>query len=158
MVNVLFVCLGNICRSPMAEAVFQQMVDEAGLAAQIRVDSVGTGDWHVGDPAHPGTRQILQAHGIPYNGRSRLIRASDVANPKDYIIGMDMSNLQNVRRVFGDHPNMHRLLDFARETAVKDVPDPYYHDNFDYVFQLVNDGCRGLLDTIRRQQDLALEE
>lgn len=153
-VNVLFVCLGNICRSPMAEAVFQQMVDQAGLAHQIQVDSVGTGDWHVGDPAHPGTRQILQRHGIPYNGRSRQITAADVANPESYIIGMDMSNLNNVQMFFGTHPNMYRLLDFAQETAVRDVPDPYYHDNFDYVYQLVNDGCRGLLQTIRQREGI----
>ena len=154
MVNVLFVCLGNICRSPMAEAVFQQMVNEAGLAQQIKVDSVGTGDWHLGDPAHPGTRQILQKHGIPYNGRSRQISAADVANPGSYIIGMDMSNINNVQMLFGAHPNMHRLLDFAEETAVRDVPDPYYHDNFDYVYQLVTDGCRGLLKTIRQREGI----
>ncbi|MEM7119511.1 MAG: low molecular weight protein-tyrosine-phosphatase [Chloroflexota bacterium] len=154
MINVLFVCLGNICRSPMAEAVFQQLVNEEGLSQQIKVDSVGTGDWHVGDPAHPGTRQILQKYGIPYNGRSRQIRSHDMANPDSYIIGMDMSNINNVQRLFGNHPNMHRLLDFAEETAVRDVPDPYYHDNFDYVYELVTDGCRGLFKLICLREGL----
>lgn len=153
-INVLFVCLGNICRSPMAEAVFQQMVNEAGLADQIKVDSVGTGDWHVGDLAHAGTRRILEANGIVYNGRSRQITAADVADPTSYIIGMDMSNLNNLQMLFGSHPNRHRLLDFVAETAVRDVPDPYYHDNFDYVYQLVNDGCRDLLKAIQQQHGI----
>lgn len=71
--KVLFVCLGNICRSPMAEAVFQRLVDEAGLGDRIGVDSAGTGGWHVGEKAHVGTRRVLAVHGIVYNGRSRQI-------------------------------------------------------------------------------------
>jgi protein-tyrosine phosphatase len=163
-VRVLFVCLGNICRSPMAEAVFQQMVNEAGLANEITVDSVGTGDYHIGEPAHNGTRRVLARHNIPYNGRARQIAAADVTAttgagtnghvPSTYVIVMDQSNLANVRRRFGNLPHLHRLLDFATETDLRDVPDPYYTGNFDEVFRLVTDGCRGLLATIRRQEGL----
>jgi hypothetical protein len=78
MIRVLFVCLGNICRSPMAEAVFQHLVNEAGLVAQIVVDSAGTGDWHVGEPAHTGTRRVLTQRGIAYNGRARQVGAREV--------------------------------------------------------------------------------
>ncbi len=153
-INVLFVCLGNICRSPMAEAIFQNLVDEAGLTEQFHIDSAGTGDWHVGEQAHAGTRAILVENGIVYNGRSRQITAQDMSNPHTYVITMDQSNSDTLRRQFGSHPKLQRLLDFSEQTAVTDVPDPYYHNNFDTVYQLVTDGCRGLLETIRQREGL----
>lgn len=152
-VKVLFVCLGNICRSPMAEGVFQKMVDEAGLTGKITVDSAGTGSWHVGEAAHPGTQRVLRQHGIAYNGRARQVKAADMQEDT-YVIAMDQSNLTDLRRKFGDHPRLYRLLDFARGIDVKNVPDPYYSDNFDTVYQLVEAGCRGLLATIRQETGL----
>lgn len=152
-VKVLFVCLGNICRSPMAEAVFQKIVDEAGLSDQIVVDSAGTGSWHVGEKAHPGTRRILAQHGIEYNGRARQVRSGDM-DPQTYVIAMDQSNLTDLQRNFGQHPRLYRLLDFASKNEVHDVPDPYYSGNFEYVYQLVADGCAGLLAAIRTQEGL----
>lgn len=152
-VQVLFVCLGNICRSPMAEAVFQKMVDDAGLSDEILVDSAGTVSSHVGEQAHHGTRRILAQHGISYNGRARQVQQSDMA-PHTYIIAMDESNLSDLRRRYGPHPRLYRLLDFATQAKERDVPDPYYTGNFDYVYQLVVDGCRGLLETIRHQEGL----
>ena len=106
----------------MAEAVFQQMVDQAGLAERIKVDSVGTGNYHVGEQAHAGTRRILARNQIPYNGRARQISAADIHDPSTYVIVMDHSNLADVRRRFGDLPHLHRLLEFASETDVRDVP------------------------------------
>ena len=152
-VKVLFVCLGNICRSPMAEAVFQHMVDKAGLSADIEVDSVGTGSWHVGERPHRGTRRILSQHGIEYNGRARQIEANDIT-PETYVVAMDGSNLSDVERRFGAHDQLHRLLDFATKTDERDVPDPYYSNNFEYVYQLVADGCRGLLAAVREREEL----
>jgi protein-tyrosine phosphatase len=152
-INVVFVCLGNICRSPMAEAVFQQLVNQAGLADKIKIDSAGTGDWHVGETAHRGTRQILAKHDIPYNGRSRQVSETDM-NPNTYVIAMDDSNLRDLQRRFGRHPRLYRLLDFAHQTNERNVPDPYYTDNFEYVYQLVSDGCQGLLEKIRVENDL----
>lgn len=153
-VRVLFVCLGNICRSPMAEAVFQKLVDDAGLADEIVVDSAGTSSYHIGEPAHPGTRRVLSHHGISYDGRARRIGPEDRTNGATYLIAMDSDNLAELRRRFGDMPHLHRLLEFATHANGHDVPDPYYTDNFDYVYRLVDDGCRGLLDTIRRQEGL----
>ena len=153
-INVLFVCLGNICRSPMAEAVFQKLVDEAGLTDQFHIDSAGSGSWHVGEKAHPGTRAILAEHGITYNGRSRQITAQDMSDPHTYIVTMDQNNSSTLQRQFGAHPNLYRLLDFSSQTAETDVPDPYYTNNFPYVYQLVTDGCSGLLATIREREGL----
>jgi len=153
-INVLFVCLGNICRSPMAEAVFQHLGSEAGLADKFHIDSAGTGSWHIGEKAHHGTRAILKEHGVGYNGRARQVTAQDMADPKTYIITMDQSNGHDLRRKFGNHPNQFLLLGFSSQTAETDVPDPYYTNNFEYVYQLVTDGCRGLLETIRQREGL----
>lgn len=153
-VRVLFVCLGNICRSPMAEAVFQKLVEEAGLSSKIEVDSAGTSAYHVGERAHPGTRRVLAHHGIEYDGRARQVGAQDRNNGSTYFVAMDSENLATLQERFGDLPHLHRLLDFAKNANVHDVPDPYYSDNFDYVYRLVEDGCRGLLDTIRANEGL----
>jgi protein-tyrosine phosphatase len=138
----------------MAEAVFSRMVDEAGLGAAITVDSAGTGSWHVGERAHQGTRRVLQAHGIDYDGRARQISAADLDPGDTYIIAMSQSNVDDLRRRFGDYPRVYRLLDFASQTDEEDVPDPYYTGNFEYVYRLVEDGCRGLLAFIRKQEGL----
>ena len=151
MVRVIFVCLGNICRSPMAEGVFQQLVRQAGLEAQIGVDSAGTAGYHAGEKAHRGTLQVLQAHGVPYHGRSRQVTKSDMA-PEHWVIAMDESNVADLRRAFGDHPRLYRLLDFAtRHPKVGNVPDPYYTGNFEYVYDLVVDGCEGLLARLQQE-------
>ncbi len=153
-INVLFVCLGNICRSPMAEAVFQQMVNDAGLANQITVDSAGTGSWHVGERAHSGTRRVLAQHGIQYNGRARQVTAADMADPDTWIIAMDGDNLRDLEGRYGRHPHTARLLDYAANTQERSVPDPYYTGNFEYVYQLVSDGCHGLLAAILEENNL----
>src|SRR4051812_26586452 len=93
MIRVLFVCLGNICRSPMAEAVFLHKVKAAGLDGEISADSAGTGNWHVGAPPHSGTRRILSAKGIAYEGRARQLSRSDL-DSFDYILTMDEQNFR----------------------------------------------------------------
>ena len=137
----------------MAEAVFERMVQEAGLSDLIEVDSAGTGAYHVGEPPHKGTQSVLSQHGIRYNGRARQITAGDY-QATDYVIAMDASNEATLRRRFGDHPHLYRLLDFADKTTTRDVPDPYYEGGFDRVYDLVEDGARGLLAHIRQEEQL----
>lgn len=148
-INVLFVCLGNICRSPMAEAIFSKMVDEAGLREKISVDSAGTGSWHIGERACSGTRQVLARNGYQYNGRARQVTANDMSDPDGLVIAMSAENIRDLRNRFGDHPRQYRLLEFAENYDVKDVPDPYYEGNFEYVYELIEDGCLGLLKAIQ---------
>jgi len=138
----------------MAEGVFQQMVKEAGLEDKILVDSAGTGSWHVGQSPHRSTSRVLKQHGIRYNGRARQITTADMRRENSYIIALDEDNLSALERRFGRHPRLYRLLDFASETAERNVPDPYYTGNFEYVYQLVRDGCKGLLKMIREQEEI----
>ena len=156
MIQVLFICLGNICRSPMAEAVLRQLVDQAGLANQIEVDSVGTGDWHVGEPPHPGTQAVLQRHGVPFAGAARQLTRADL-DTADYLIAMDAANVADVRRLGltdANGPKLRRLMEFAPADLPRDVPDPWFTGDFDETYRLVTAGCQGLLEQIRREHDL----
>lgn len=156
MINILFVCLGNICRSPMAEAIFSDMVKKQGLHDKFNIESVGTSSYHVGEPAHPGTRRVLANHGIESHNISRQISPTELEQA-DYIIAMDRSNESNLRTRTAGSPAEHRihlLLDFAPQVEFKDVPDPYYSGGFEEVFSLVEAGCRGLLEQIRKDHGL----
>jgi protein-tyrosine phosphatase len=149
-VRVLFVCLGNICRSPMAEAVFHHMVRDAGLEDRIEADSAGTGDWHVGQPAHHGTRSILQQNNIPYEGLCRQIARDDL-DEFDYIVTMDNQNLNDVQILGKGQATIAPLLSYAPEARVREVPDPYHSGGFEGVYHLVQLGAAGLLQTIRKE-------
>ena len=153
MVKVLFVCLGNICRSPMAEAVFQHLVREEGLEGRIESDSAGTGHWHLGEPPHRGTRGVLQRKGITYEGVSRLITPSDLKS-FDYVVVMDEMNLRDVRRLGDLRGKLLRLADFAPVSGLQEVPDPYYDGRFELVYDMVEEGARNLLAEIRREHGL----
>ena len=137
----------------MAEAMFRHMVDEAGLSECVQTASAATSRWEIGEPIHPGTRDVLRLNNIPWDRSKRAVQVTreDFKN-YPYIIVMDNENVDDLQRA-GLGP-VRKLMDFAPHLGVKDVPDPYYTHNFDYVFQLVKAGCRGLLAHIREQEGL----
>jgi protein-tyrosine phosphatase len=150
-INILFVCMGNICRSPMAEAVFGDLVKKEGVADHFEIASAGTGDWHIGEPPHRGTREVLKRHGIEPNGLVAKHVSQAMLDRADYIVAMDDENVADLRAWRMDRRKVSRLLDYAPEVDVRDVPDPYYDGRFELVYQLVSKGVQGLLEQIREQ-------
>jgi protein-tyrosine phosphatase len=154
-VRILFVCLGNICRSPTAEGVLRRLVDEAGLADAIEVRSAGTGGWHVGHPPDPRATQAAARRGTVLDGAARQVADTDFAQ-FDLLLAMDAENLAELRRraPAGYPPQRIRLLREFDPAAVAagdlDVPDPYYGgtDGFDAVLDMVEAAGRGLLDAL----------
>jgi len=151
-VNVLFVCLGNICRSPTAHAVFQHLVETRGFSDAVRVDSAGTGDWHIGLP--PDTRASASAALRGYDLtplRARQVEPGDF-RAFDYILAMDAQNLRNLRALLpADFGGELRLfMHYATGVDEREVPDPYYggENDFDRVLDLVENAAQGLLDTL----------
>lgn len=151
MIRVLFVCLGNICRSPMAEFVFRDMVHQAGLTDKISVASAATSTEALGCNIHGGTRRKLQEEGIPFTFRqARQIEKRDYQN-FDYLIGMETRNVSAMRRAFGGDPDgkICRLLDFSDRP--RDIADPWYTDNFDVAYEDIREGCQALLEHLKEQ-------
>ncbi|NJN24980.1 MAG: low molecular weight phosphotyrosine protein phosphatase [Cyclobacteriaceae bacterium] len=159
MVKVLFVCLGNICRSPLAEGVFKHIVTQRGLQEKIIVKSAGTSGWHLGEPPDPRSVTVARNHGIVLDSLGRKAISEDFET-YDYIIAMDKSNfnhLQNLRATGGTAKAKLLLMrDFDEVGKGLDVPDPYYggDDGFDKVYQMLDRSCRKLLDEIVKQHDL----
>ncbi len=150
MVKVLFVCLGNICRSPMAEAVFRHKVKQRGLDDQIEVDSAGTGHWHIGDPPHEGTRLILDQHQIDHQGiKARQVTPTDL-NHYDWIIAMDEQNARDLKQIApkGTEHKIKLLLDFLPASSSLNVPDPYFTGNFEEVYHMIDQSCDYLLEAL----------
>ncbi|MFJ5770561.1 low molecular weight protein-tyrosine-phosphatase [Psychrobacillus sp. NPDC093180] len=151
MIDVLFVCLGNICRSPMAEAVFRNLIEKEKLSDQIKVESAATSAWHIGDPPHRGTITKLAEYNISTEGMTGRQLQKEDFQKFDYIIGMDHSNVTNIRQILEqpDHPKVMRFLDLTEHE--KDVPDPYYTGDFQETYDLVIEGCQALLDKMKRE-------
>ena len=150
-VAVLFVCLGNICRSPTAEGVFRKLVEAQGLADRIQIDSAGTSDWHIGQPPDRRAIEAARVRGIDLRGlRGRQASAADFEQ-FDYIIAMDHENYANLAYLAGpdQQHKLHLLLDFAKDVSEVEVPDPYYGGGFPQVFDLIENASRGLLAHIR---------
>ena len=154
-IRLLFVCMGNICRSPTAEGVMRGLLREQGLEGAIEVDSAGTGDWHAGDPPDARATAAARARGVTLDGAGRAVTRADF-DDHDFILAADRPNLRDLRaRLPADaRSKLHLLREFdpASDGAPDlDVPDPYYggDDGFEHVLDLVEAACRGLLDSLR---------
>ncbi len=151
-ISVLFVCLGNICRSPLAEGVFRALAAEAELEDRFRVDSAGTGAYHVGEAPDPRSVAVALEHGVQLTGLARQVTPHDLTN-FDWVVAMDDSNRRSLRGLGGGTDGKRRVVllrDFDSESPGSDVPDPYYGgvEGFERVFQIVDRSCRQLLDEI----------
>lgn len=145
MIKILFVCHGNICRSPMAQFVFQDMVNKRGLADHFTIDSKATSTEELGNSPHPGTVRKMNELGIPMiPHRASQLNRRDYEE-YDYFIGMDTWNMRNINRIFGGDPEgkVYKFLSFGSDG--RDIADPWYTGNFDETYEDVLEGCEGFL-------------
>ena len=148
MIRVLFVCHGNICRSPMAEFVMKDLVQKAGLSHQIQVDSAATSSEEIGNSIHYGTRRKLQEKGIPFDDhRARRMTKRDYET-YDLLIGMETMNIRNMMRITQGDPlhKISRILDHTPHP--RDIDDPWYTGNFDITYEQIREGCEALLQKL----------
>ncbi|SCA56325.1 putative Protein-tyrosine-phosphatase [Candidatus Terasakiella magnetica] len=153
MVKVLFVCLGNICRSPTAEGVFRELVSQKGLKSQIVTDSAGTGDWHVGKAPDSRAQKAAEARGYDLSDlRGRQAKSKDFMD-YDYVLAMDHNNYADLQTICpsGYEERLHMFLSFDPDSPEVEVPDPYFGGpaGFDYVLDLVEEASEGLLKDIQ---------
>jgi len=150
--SICFVCLGNICRSPIAEVVMRSLLEERGLSDRVHVSSAGTGDWHIGERADRRTLAVLERHG--YDGSAHRARQfiQESVGDCDLVVAMDQANVAALRSLLSDSEaaKVRLLREFDPEATGTDVPDPYYggDEGFDDVLTMVEAACRGLLDEI----------
>lgn len=149
MIKVMFVCLGNICRSPMAEFVLKDMIKKQGLEKEFYIKSSATSSEEIGNDIHYGTRDKLIQKEIPFTKRKAVkLRAEDYKK-YDYIIGMEKSNVINIKRIVGEDVDdkIYRLLDFS--DTPRDIADPWYTGNFEITFNDIVEGCNGFLKCLK---------
>ncbi len=153
--KVLFVCLGNICRSPSAEAVFRSLVKKKGLSEVFEIDSAGTSGWHEGEPADQRMQKHALKRGYDLTSLSRPVKPETDFEEFDYIVAMDIENLEELRRMAPDTRHwkkLHLMTDFSRHLYHDGIPDPYYggDEGFELVLDLLEDTGEGLLTYIQR--------
>ncbi len=156
MIKVLFICLGNICRSPSAEGAMQMLIEERNLTDQVSCDSAGTSAYHAGQPADARMTDAANTRGIQLTSQSRQFVESDFIN-FDYILTMDPSNYADLKDIDYKNQYLDKVIPFTNFCNIHDiteVPDPYYGngDGFQLVMDIVEDGCKGLLDSLIREK------
>ncbi len=153
MIKVMFVCLGNICRSPMAEFVFRDMVKKAGLSDKIYIASSATSRWEIGNPVHHGTKARLKKEGIDTSGKVAVQLTKNDFLEYDYLIGMESSNISDMLKISGgvNTEKVHKLLDFADGG---NIADPWYTGDFDATYNDVLKGCTGLLEHLKEKFEM----
>jgi protein-tyrosine phosphatase len=153
--RIVFVCLGNICRSPIAEVVMRSLLDEAGLTDEVEVASAGTGDWHVGKRADSRSLEVLSRNGYDGSAHRALQFESSWFDRYDLVLALDRSNLSDLVAMAApdDRDKVRLLMSFDPTAGVTDVPDPYYGgpDGFDHALALIEGACRGVLDHVTAQ-------
>ena len=149
--KILFICHGNICRSPMAEFVLKHLVDEAGLSDRFEIASAATSTEEIGNPVYPPARRKLAEHGIGCAGKTARQMTLEDYHYYDYIIAMDRNNLRNLKRMFGEDVNhkISLLMDYTRRPG--DVADPWYTGDFEATWRDVMEGCEGFLKTMMKE-------
>ncbi len=150
MIKILFICHGNICRSPMAEFVFKDIIEKSGKSGDFYVASAATSFEEIGNPVHRGTAKILDGLGISYSGKRAIcLEKSDYAK-YDYLVCMDSANVRNTLRIVENDPDkkIFKLLEFA--ASYEDVADPWYTGDFGRTYKDILAGCKGLLKYIEK--------
>lgn len=145
-IKILFVCHGNICRSPMAEFVMRDMIKKRGLDGKIVTASAATSTEEIGNPVHSGTRRKLREHSISTDGKYAVQLTKSDYDKYDYLIGMDSANIRNMKCITGGDEKIIRLLDLTDEP--RDVADPWYTGDFDTTYNDVVKGCKVLLEKL----------
>ncbi len=148
MTKIMFVCHGNICRSPMAEFVMKKLVEDRGLSREFAIASSATSYEEIGNDIHPGTRRTLEKEEIPFERREAVHLERTDYEKYDLFIGMDSANIRNMHRIFGSDPKnkIKKLLEYTGSS--RDVADPWYTGNFDETWRDILSGCEALLDEI----------
>ena len=149
MIKILFVCHGNICRSPMAEFVMKRMVKENNLSDDFEIASAATSTEELGNPVYPPARKIMAEHGISCAGKTARQMTAEDYEYYDYIVAMDTNNLRNMRRFVGTDPQSKVSLLMEHTGTSRDVKDPWYTGDFEATWEDVNAGCRALLEKLK---------
>ena len=154
MIKILFVCHGNICRSPMAEFLLKHMVKTRGIADQFHIASAATSTEEIGNPVHYGTRRKLATYGISVADKTAIRMQKQDYAAYDYLIGMDDANIRNMCRIAGGDPEhkIYKLLEFTGST--RDIADPWYTGNFDETYDDIMEGCEAFLEQLQKNGEI----